>query len=103
MKHGLLHGKNGTFNWTDGTLYKGEFQNNEIESQAESMKEAPRKTDFIINRQLNPDIPQTASGSQKMSPINKIQRGPDPKMAINVALVAQVDNVKNEHVPAPGQ
>jgi hypothetical protein len=30
MKHGLLHGKNGHFKWTDGTSYKGEFQNNEI-------------------------------------------------------------------------
>lgn len=27
--HGLLHGK-GQFNWTDGTVYRGEFKNNEI-------------------------------------------------------------------------
>jgi len=30
LKHGLLHGKNGTFTWVDGTVYKGEFTANEI-------------------------------------------------------------------------
>lgn len=30
LKHGLLHTKNGSFTWVDGTVYKGEFTANEI-------------------------------------------------------------------------